>query len=39
MFEKGNEVLVLEIVEKIGDFEVEKVEYEEVLVGFSNYIV
>jgi phage shock protein A len=37
--EKGNEALALEIAEKIGDFEAEKAENEEVLAGFSNHIV
>ena len=31
--EKGNEALALEIAEKIGDFEAEKAEHEEVLAG------
>ncbi|CAH9055299.1 hypothetical protein PSECIP111951_02775 [Pseudoalteromonas holothuriae] len=37
--EKGNEALALEIAEKIGDFEREKAEHEEVLGGFSQHIV
>lgn len=37
--EKGNEVLALEIAEKIGEFEAEKAEQEEVLSGFTNHIV
>ncbi|BBN83070.1 phage shock protein A [Pseudoalteromonas sp. A25] len=37
--EKGNEALALEIAEKIGDFETEKAEHEEVLNGFSQHIV
>ncbi|MCF6436573.1 MULTISPECIES: PspA/IM30 family protein [Pseudoalteromonas] len=37
--EQGNEALALEIAEKIGDFETEKAEHEEVLNGFSQHIV
>ncbi|NOU51106.1 PspA/IM30 family protein [Pseudoalteromonas sp. JBTF-M23] len=37
--EKGNEALALEIAQKIGDFETEKAEHEEVLSGFSQHIV
>ena len=37
--EKGNEALALEIAEKIGDFETEKAEHDQVLAGFSNHIV
>ncbi|WP_199609274.1 PspA/IM30 family protein [Flocculibacter collagenilyticus] len=36
--EKGNEPLALEIAEKIGDFETEKAEHEQVLSGFTNHI-
>jgi len=37
--EKGNEALALEIAEKIGDFETEKAEHDQVLAGFSNHII
>ncbi|CAM4065784.1 PspA/IM30 family protein [Pseudoalteromonas byunsanensis] len=37
--EQGNETLALEIAEKIGDFETEKAEHEDVLNGFSQHIV
>ena len=33
--EKGNEALALEIAEKIGDFEAEKAEHEQVLAARS----
>ncbi|ATC92890.1 PspA/IM30 family protein [Pseudoalteromonas tunicata] len=36
---KDNEALAMEIAEKIGDFETEKAEHEQVLAGFSNHIV
>ena len=36
---QGNEALAVEIAEKIGDFETEKSEHEQVLSGFSNHII
>ncbi|PAJ75476.1 phage shock protein A [Pseudoalteromonas sp. NBT06-2] len=36
---QNNEALAIEIAEKIGDFETEKAEQEQVLSGFSNHIV
>jgi phage shock protein A len=37
--EQGNEALALEIAEKIGEFEAEKDEHQQVLNGFSQHIV
>lgn len=37
--EQGNEALALEIAEKIGQFESEQAEHQQVLEGFSNHIV
>ena len=37
--EQGNEALALEIAEKIGDFETEKDEHQQVLNGFSQHVV
>ncbi|ASD66232.1 PspA/IM30 family protein [Pseudoalteromonas piscicida] len=37
--EKGNEALAVEIAEKIGEFEVERAEHQQVLDGFSKHVI